>query len=334
MSDQMKNITIADVADSLGISKTTVSRAISGKGRISESTRQKVLSFIEEHNYKPNVIAKGLAQSRTYNICVVMPESFSLVDMPFFKDTITGIQEVAELAEYDILLCISQKNNLSNLDRIISNGKVDGVILLRTFTTDPQIELLQEKGIPFVTTGSSDYKGVKQVDFNHEAASFEMTALLLDKGLRRIALLGGDRQIMANQNRYAGFARAFRERGLAVMERLVYTGLHSSGQVHQAVGSALAAGADCLLCMDDAICSMALQKLHDLGIEIPEDVKIASFHSSSMLQYNNVSITTLHFDSKEMGMTACRSLFDLIEGMEIEDRQLLPYELLLRRSTK
>ena len=65
------NITIADVAETLGVSKTTVSRAISGKGRISEATRQRVLNYIDEHDYKPNVIARGLAQSKTFNLCVV-----------------------------------------------------------------------------------------------------------------------------------------------------------------------------------------------------------------------------------------------------------------------
>ena len=83
-------ITISDVAEALGVSKTTVSRAISGKGRIGEATRQKVLAYIEEHDYKPNVIARGLAQSKTFNLCVVMPEDYALVDLPFFQEVITG----------------------------------------------------------------------------------------------------------------------------------------------------------------------------------------------------------------------------------------------------
>ena len=140
MSD--KNITISDVAEALGVSKTTVSRAISGKGRIGEETRQKVLSYIEEHDYKPNVIAKGLAQSKTFNLCVVMPGDYALVDLPFFQEVISGIQEIAGLHEYDILLCICKENDISGLERIISNHKVDGVILLRTFLKDLQIELL------------------------------------------------------------------------------------------------------------------------------------------------------------------------------------------------
>ena len=90
-----KNITIADVAEALGVSKTTVSRAISGKGRIGRETRERVLAYIEEHDYKPNVIAKGLAQSKTYNICVVMPGEYDVVDLTFFQECLFGIQEIA-----------------------------------------------------------------------------------------------------------------------------------------------------------------------------------------------------------------------------------------------
>ncbi len=91
-----KNITIADdVAEALGVSKTTVSRAISGKGRIGKETKERVLAYIEEHDYKPNVIAKGLAQSKTYNLCVVMPGEYDVVDLTFFQECLFGIQEIA-----------------------------------------------------------------------------------------------------------------------------------------------------------------------------------------------------------------------------------------------
>lgn len=69
-----KKLTISDVAEALGVSKTTVSRAISGKGRIGAETKERVLAFIQEHNYKPNVLAKGLAKLKTYNIGIMLPE--------------------------------------------------------------------------------------------------------------------------------------------------------------------------------------------------------------------------------------------------------------------
>ena len=140
-----KNITIADVAEALGVSKTTVSRAISGKGRIGRETRERVLAYIEEHDYKPNVIAKGLAQSKTYNICVVMPGEYDVVDLTFFQECLFGIQEIAGSMEYDILLSICRKNDISSLERIIANHKVDGVILMRTFVEDEQIDFCRQK---------------------------------------------------------------------------------------------------------------------------------------------------------------------------------------------
>lgn len=334
MSQSQKNITIADVAEALGISKTTVSRAISGKGRIGEATRQKVLSYIEEHNYKPNVIAKGLAQSRTYNLCVVMPGSFSLVDMPFFKDAMTGIQEIAELEEYDILLCIGQKNNLNSLERVVSNHKVDGVILLRTFLEDTQIELLQNKKVPFVTTGSTRYKKVKQVDFDHESACYELTSILLMRGVKKIALLGGDEQIMANQNRFLGFKKAMEEQGRTVDKELIFANLDGRVQVDRAVDTALSRNVDCILCMDDAVCTEVVGKLRQDKVPVPQKVKVASFHNSSVLADNVPSITSLDFNSKELGMAACKNILAQIEGEEVENKTLLPYEVILKESTK
>ena len=138
--EEKKDITIADVAEALGVSKTTVSRAISGKGRIGKETRKRVLEYIEEHDYKPNAIAKGLAQSKTYNICVVMPRDYEVVDWNFFQRCLFGIQEMAETVGYDILLTMCQMNDISSLERIVANHKVDGVILMRTFLEDAQID--------------------------------------------------------------------------------------------------------------------------------------------------------------------------------------------------
>ena len=107
-----KNITIADVAESLGISKTTVSRAMSGKGRISEATRQRVKAYMEENNYKPNVIAQGLAKSKTYNIGVVMPSDYGIEDMSYFHNCLVGLQEMASLNGYDIILAVCNNNDL------------------------------------------------------------------------------------------------------------------------------------------------------------------------------------------------------------------------------
>ena len=329
-----KNITISDVAEALGVSKTTVSRAISGKGRIGEATRQKVLEYIDEHDYQPNVIAKSLAQSKTFNICVVMPGDYALVDLPFFQEAIMGIQEIAGINEYDILLCICQENDISGLRRIIQNRKVDGVVLLRTFVDDPQIEFLLERNVPFVAAGSSENKKVKQIAHDHENACRELTSIILMKGLRKVAILGGNEHIYANRKRISGVRYAYEQLGIELEESNIYMNLESRALIEKAVEDAVSSGADCLLCMDDSICSQALRKLRQEHVKVPGDIKVASFYNSSVLENNIPSITSLSFDAKELGMTACKNLLGLIEGEDVPTRTLLSYEVVLKESTK
>lgn len=329
-----ENITISDVAEALGVSKTTVSRAISGKGRIGEETRQRVLNYIEEHDYKPNVIARGLAQSKTFNLCVVMPENYMLVDLPFFQEVLSGIQEIAAINEYDILLCISQENDVTSLERILRNRKVDGVILLRTFLKDLQIELMLEKNVPFVTTGSTNYKNVKQVDNDHQSACRELTSVLLQRHFSKIALLGGSESYVVTQDRYQGFVKAYEEAQLEVDESLICMNLESKPAIDHGAEEVVEKGADCIVCMDDAICAQVLRKLRQMHIKVPQEIKVASFYNSSILENNVPSITSLSFNAKELGREACRNLFAQIEEQKVPERTLLSYEVVLKESTK
>lgn len=332
--DKKRTITIADVADALGVSKTTVSRAISGKGRIGKETRERVMAYIEEHDYQPNVIAKGLAQSKTYNLCVVMPGDYGMVDLNFFQECLFGIQEIAGSMGYDILLSIcSGVNDISNLERIIANHKVDGAILMRTFTEDAQIEFLQQKNLPFVTIGSTNYKNVVQVDHDHRNACRELTLVLLMKQRKKIALIGGDEGHVVTQNRLGGFRDAYAQMGLKVDESLLFLSLENRVLIDKAVKEVLEKQVDCILCMDDAVCSSVLKTLRERHVKVPGDVNVASFFNSSLLENNVPSITSLSFDTRELGMVACRTLLDLIGAAETKERTLLPYEIVLKEST-
>lgn len=332
--EEKKNITIADVAEALGVSKTTVSRAISGKGRIGKETKERVLTYIEEHDYKPNAIAKGLAQSKTYNLCVVMPGNYEVVDWNFFQACLFGIQEMAETAGYDILLSMCHMTDISSLERIIANRKVDGVVLMRTFLEDAQIEFLQQKGIPFVTTGSTNYKNVVQIDHNHRNACKELTSIILMKNLKRVALVGEDEGYMVTQSRLRGFKEAYEQMGVPFDESLLYLSPEDRMRVDKTVGDILERNVDCILCMDDAVASRVLKVLRERQIKVPDDVRVASFYDSTILENNVPSITSLSFDAKELGRVACQILLDMIEGVEVKERTLLPYEVVLKESTK
>lgn len=132
MTESEKRVyTIDDIAKELGISKTTVSRAISGKGRLSKETRAKVLEFIEAHNFRPNAVAKSLAHSRSFNIGLILPQAQGVRNVPFFHECTLGICEIAAQHDYDVLLTVDNGKSPEQLQRMIDNHKVDGVVATR-----------------------------------------------------------------------------------------------------------------------------------------------------------------------------------------------------------
>lgn len=329
-----KKLTIDDVAKALGVSKTTVSRSISGKGRIGEVTRNKVLKYIEEHNYTPNLIAKSLAESKTFNIAVVIPGDYNIVDLPFFQNCLVGISEFAATLNYDILMCVCYDNDMTQLERIIDNHKVDGVILSRTTVEAKQEKYLLEKGVPFVTIGTSLNEKVIQVDNNHVEACKELTSYLLMKGYRRIGLIGGDESHIVTQSRFQGFADAHKEFGIPVDRQLVYMNAQSGVVAQKCAMELIQKRSDVIVCMDDSLCSYLLAIFKKEGIHIPDDVKLASFYNSMILENISPAITTLQFDIKELGVETCKVLLNCINGLPYQQRTLLKYEVILKESTK
>ena len=221
-------LTIDDIARELQVSKTTVSRSISGKGRIGQATRDKVLQYIRENNYSPNVIAKGLAQRKTYNIGFVMPGDYSLVDLPFFQKCLLGVCEIASTMDYDVLISMVKDGNISQLERLIENHKVDGVILSRTLVNDAPAEFLIEAGIPFVAIGTSLNKNIIQVDNDHRSACRELTNILLQNGMHKMGLIGGIKEHVVTKKRLQGYMDAYIEKGISVDNSLIYMDVDNS----------------------------------------------------------------------------------------------------------
>ncbi len=325
---------ISDIAEALGISKTTVSRALSGKGRVSEETRAKVKAFALENNYVPNVVAKGLAQKRTYNIALVIPSYFDAFDLLFLRKSMGGVCAVAADQGYDVLLSINENGEYEPLQRILDNGKADGVILSRTVSNDPLVKLLKERKTPFVAMGKLEDENQMQVDNDQVGACYELTSMLLLKGYRNMAIFGGMMSTIVNQSRMAGFKKACDEMGYEVPNSNIYMGLESRYQIEIAAEEAIKKGVTCFVCMDDTICLEVLRKTREFGLRIPEDVKIASFYDSQSLAEYTPAISALQFDAGELGRISCSQLLKALDGQEVEKKVQLGYQLILRESTK
>lgn len=328
---EKRKITIEDVAAALNVSTTTVSRAISGKGRVGEATKKRVLEYIEKNHFVPSVMAKGLAQSKTYNIGLTMPEDSSFAELPFFQQCMAGVCECAGKVDYDVVITMTSFDDNSQLERLIRNQKVDGVIVSRTLTNGGPVPVLKKAGIPFVAIGASEDNSVVRVDNDHKAACHELTATLIRKGIKRIALLCGDPTHMVSKSRLEGFTEAMSEAKLE--EDMLIFEADNEEKTEAGIQKALDEKAECIICMDDFICMKVFDILKKKHIKVPADIKVASFYSSSILERNTPTVTSLMFDAHKTGEVACSTLLDLIEDKEVKN-SLLSYKISMGESTE
>lgn len=326
--------TIDSIARALECSKTTVSRAISGKGRVSDETRKRVLDYCREHGYRPDSVSKAYKSFRTYNLAAVLPADQELHEIPFFQTCLLGICEWAAKMNYNVLVVSIEKSGLMQLEKIVKDRKVDGVILLRALVQDSAVEYLLENQIPFVQIGDTKNTSVIHVDHDSARACKEMTAFLLKKKIRRIALIGGDTENIVTQNRLAGFYAGFTLFHKVPTDKLIFLDCNTDMEVYEAVEQIVENYAECIICMDDKICGQVLRKLNHMRISIPRDIEVVSYYDSLMLQNYSPAVTALKFDDVELGRIACERLISSLESGEKESMLLTEYSMELRESTK
>jgi DNA-binding LacI/PurR family transcriptional regulator len=278
-------------------------------------------------DYKPNVIAKGLAQSKTFNIAVLLPADCNMQELPFFQNCMCGICDAAAKRDYDVLSVYTTAGGLGGLERIVTNHKVDGVVLTRTLVEDTAADYLKVRNIPVVAVGSSADTDLIQIDHDHRSACQELTMHLLKEGIRKVGMIGGNESHVVTRNRFGGFADAFRMMNLPVDMSLVYFGAEKVPEIEQAVEELLEKKAECIVCMDDMICNHVIHKLREVDVNLLNTVKVASFYGGVSGSILAGRVETVEFDAKKLGFVTCNTLLDVIEEKQIAVKQLLPYKL-------
>lgn len=329
-----KKIDISQMAEDLGVSKTTVSRALSGNGRVSEATRARVVQYAKEKNYVPNMLARGLVTQQSYNISLVFSRQFGNLAAPFLRKTVSAVYDIAARNDYDVLMTMVSEQETSPMQRLLVNRKIDGVILARTLERDPLIPMLQKSGLPFVAIGRPADQDVISVDHDQVGGCRELVSLLLMKGLHRIALLGGSMLYTVNQSRLEGYKQAHDRAGCKIDESLLFLELESDDLRTSAVELAVQRGADCILCMDDQVALLALSTLRQLNLRVPQDIRLASMYDDEALQECTPQITAVSFDAEQLGRRTAQQLLSLIRHQPVETRTLLGYQVGLRLSTQ
>ena len=324
-------MTLDEMAKQLGVSKSTVSRALSGKGRIGQQTREKITVFAMEHGISEE--KKDKAPAGTKNIGVIFPEDVYVNVNPYFQECLLGICESAAVMDYQVLLTMGKPNDISEIQRLVENKKVDAVILTRSLEDDRAVRYLTGMNFPVGMTGQCDSDAVIQVDTDNEGAAESLTSLLISRGFRKFAGVVEDLSYHVNRNRYDGISKALMKNGIPKENQVFYTGNLRMEMLDSIIEDLIARKVECIICGDDIVCTRLMSRLQAEGYRIPRDVAIASLYNSATLECFTPAITAVSISGRQMGNLIGKQMINYLQGREYQKKTIMDYEILFRKST-
>lgn len=322
-------VDLKQLAAALGLSQTTVSRALNGYSEVSAKTRERVEKAARELGYEPNPAARRLATGRADAVGVVYPVEAELMGNPRFLDMIAGVADHLDAAGVDVLLAVArERSEQRTYERLVRGRRVDGLIVAHTRVDDERIDYLRRSGVPFVaygrTGGNNDFAWF---DFDNEGESRLAVAELARRGHRRIAYVHAPLTLNFAQQRHHGFVQAMLAARLTIAaEYIVACGLDRIGGY---------AAARCLLeaplpptaiIVDNGVAGVGVVRaLLQAGVRIGGEISvivIEGLPSGSLVadaEIASVEQPTAH----ESGATIGRMLLTLIEGKPLAQPQVL-----------
>lgn len=312
---------LKDLARTLGLSPTTVSRALNGYPEVAEDTRRRVAEAAARFNYRPNMLARRLATGRAMAIGHVIPIStrHEIVN-PVFADFIAGAGEVYSRAGYDLVLSIVPDSEQERTYREIrSKGNVDGVIVHAPGRNDPRIALLHELGLPFVVHGRATGTALPYswLDVNNNRAFERATRFLLDLGHRRIALVNGIETMDFAIRRREGYEQALAAQGMAADPALMVSGEMTEAQGYDTARCLLTLPAPPTAFLTSSLLSaMGVRRaVEEAGLRMGRDISIVT-HDDELSYLKNGAeepiFTATRSSVREAGRRAAAMLLRMI----------------------
>jgi len=336
----MKNYqaTIKDIARKLGISPSTVSRALKGHPDISEKTRLAVEELAKALKYKPNAIALSLRKSKSNIIGVVVPQ----IVHHFFSSIISGIEDLTSKNGYNIVICQSNESaerEIKNIQTLISS-RVEGILISRTKETTEfsHYKSVIENNIPMVFFDRVCPDIITdRVIIDDSGASFTATECLIKSGCKRLAHFKGHENLLISRKRLEGFTKALNYYSLPVEQSLIVKAENFDegfAETEKLINSNLIP--DGIFTVNDMTALGAIFALKKYNIKVPEQVSVVGFTNEIISEYSEPSITTIEQHGYEMGYKAAELLLKRILNENENDfvTEFIPTKLILRNSTK
>ncbi len=332
-------VTLQDIAERLGVSVATVSRALSGAGGVSDATRQRVRRIADEMGYHPNVTARRLQKRRTDTIGFVIPTFGPRFSDPFFSELLAGIGNEATRHETDLLVSTRPPGaeEMAAYERIVRGRRADGLLVVRTRRRDPRIRYLLEQRFPFVAFGRvEENEDFPYVDVDGHAGLRILTQHLIDRGHRVIAFVNASPELMFAVHRLAGYREALEANAIPYRPELVEVGALTEYDGYEA-GRRLLGRAErptAIIASNDLMAIGVMRAVREANLHVGEDVAVAGFDDIPLARVVTPALTTVHQPIYEIGRRICAMLLRLLAGETLEEPHVvLTPELVVRQST-
>jgi LacI family transcriptional regulator len=328
-------ITIADVAARAGVSKTTVSRVLNGKGELDASTVERVRRVIDELGYVPSARAVSLARGRTGVIGVLVPS----LTWPWIGEVLQGAVDVVESGEFGVMLftCNQGDESMRRFASQVNAKAFDGLLVIEPEGTLDYITELHTGGLPVVLIDDRESRPqFASVATTNRVGGRQAAHHLLDIGRRHPVVVTGVTGFGCVTERLEGFAEVFDQAGFPLPAEAVLEGDFTIASGHAAVARAVADGVefDSVFAHNDLSAAGALQALREAGLSVPRDVAVVGFDDVEFTALTEPPLTTVRQPLRELGATAARMLTAHLGGEPLPaEPVVIPTDFVVRGST-
>lgn len=331
-------VTIKEVAKEANVSPSTVSRVISDSPQISEKTKEQVREVINKLKYKPNAIARSLANSKSRIIGVVLPnESQDLITNPFFIQAMKGMSGYAQSKKYYLMYAFSEdeKSESDYINNFITSNLVDGVCLLRARSDDKSIRDLKKWEFPFVVIGRpEDSEDMLWVDNDNFQATYNLVNEFIRKGHKDIAFLGAKSEWNVTKDRLKGYKVACEINGILIQDRSI--SMRSEFSEQEGINGAIQlldnSAITAIIVEDDILAFGVLKVLKQRNIK---SIEVVGFNNSPLAEFQNPPLSSVDINAKELGYYAAKILIDSLENNEMPiNHYIIDSKLIKRESFK
>ncbi|GGE57142.1 ribose utilization transcriptional repressor RbsR [Priestia taiwanensis] len=330
------SITIKDVAKKTGVSITTVSQILNGKGqRFSEKTREKVWSAAEELNYKANYFAQNMVTKQTQTIGVIIPD----ITNTFYSDMIKGIEDYLYENGFMVLLCNSTDNEEREnlyLNQLVHRS-VDGFIIASSTISDEMIfDLLKKNDKPYILLDRKrEEHESDNIIVDDTEGGYVATEHLITLGHRNIGVITSSSSDVNVHNRFVGYKKCMEDYGLLMKEEWIMRETLSMSGGYEAAKKLLQADVSAIFATSDQLAIGVYRAASEVGVCIPEQLSLIGYDDIELASYMSPPLTTIHQPIYEIGKLAAETLIHrIMNPEEAAKNHLVKTRLVVRSSTK